>query len=270
MKGWLNRVHDRYGSWSSVETLDLRATDTLLNWGTISMLMNYYGHMVESIKSGKTPNTGIWTFACQFKSVRNLRNFIQDREPVSLVCDDRNMFIGPDDPESTRKRDDEFFFTIVVGKGSTIQHKLISRVPKEFDKFVTGELRSFVQRRIDQRREDAERRLGKQQQTIMSEHSALKEMRGECNVCSETKGASRCAGCGRVFYCGKEHQKLDWPSHKVACKLMRGYRQGKNVDEVAREENISDVDRLLSQAGASLEQMSLQDGSQATVLQFRR
>lgn len=92
MHGWLNRKYDKYGSRSSVETLDLRATDTLLNWATMSVLLNYYGHMVESLKSGKTPHTGIWTFACQFKSVRNLRNFLQDREPVSLVCHDRNMF----------------------------------------------------------------------------------------------------------------------------------------------------------------------------------
>ena len=39
-----------------------------------------------------------------------------------------------------------------------------------------------------------------------------------CRVCKEVKNTFRCARCRIAFYCGKEHQAMDWPVHKVACK----------------------------------------------------
>lgn len=39
---------------------------------------------------------------------------------------------------------------------------------------------------------------------------------GECNVCKK-KCSSSCARCKKVFYCGSEHQKQDWKSHKLNC-----------------------------------------------------
>jgi len=31
----------------------------------------------------------------------------------------------------------------------------------------------------------------------------------------------RCKGCKNIFYCSKEHQELDWPNHKPACRELR-------------------------------------------------
>ena len=31
----------------------------------------------------------------------------------------------------------------------------------------------------------------------------------------------RCAACQQAFYCCREHQLADWPSHKAACKAAR-------------------------------------------------
>lgn len=43
---------------------------------------------------------------------------------------------------------------------------------------------------------------------------------GPCRVCDKTEKTFRCAGCKVVFYCGKEHQKEDWPLHKAICKKV--------------------------------------------------
>jgi hypothetical protein len=43
-----------------------------------------------------------------------------------------------------------------------------------------------------------------------------------CKVCG--KAGSLCKGCSTVAYCGKEHQKADWPRHKADCKKLRDGR----------------------------------------------
>lgn len=37
-----------------------------------------------------------------------------------------------------------------------------------------------------------------------------------CGVCG-TEAALVCGGCSSVFYCGKEHQKQHWGSHRKEC-----------------------------------------------------
>ncbi len=44
---------------------------------------------------------------------------------------------------------------------------------------------------------------------------------GKCNECG-APASKKCAGCGSVFYCSVEHQKEDWSSHKLFCKLHHG------------------------------------------------
>ena len=39
-----------------------------------------------------------------------------------------------------------------------------------------------------------------------------------CGVCGVVEGTKKCARCRVVAYCGREHQKLDWPVHKKACR----------------------------------------------------
>lgn len=39
-----------------------------------------------------------------------------------------------------------------------------------------------------------------------------------CKVCGKKEGVMRCSRCKTVGYCGKEHQAMDWKSHKRSCK----------------------------------------------------
>lgn len=39
-----------------------------------------------------------------------------------------------------------------------------------------------------------------------------------CRICGTAEKAFKCSRCKVAFYCGPEHQKLDWPVHKKACK----------------------------------------------------
>lgn len=42
-----------------------------------------------------------------------------------------------------------------------------------------------------------------------------------CQVCGKADKTMQCARCKGVAYCGKEHQKADWASHKKVCKSPR-------------------------------------------------
>ncbi|KAK7072639.1 hypothetical protein SK128_012616 [Halocaridina rubra] len=41
--------------------------------------------------------------------------------------------------------------------------------------------------------------------------------KGLCGVC-ESQAQQACGGCGLVYYCSKEHQRKDWPSHRQECQ----------------------------------------------------
>ncbi|KAF1811650.1 hypothetical protein P152DRAFT_47717 [Eremomyces bilateralis CBS 781.70] len=43
-----------------------------------------------------------------------------------------------------------------------------------------------------------------------------------CRICGKTEGTMRCGRCKVVAYCGKEHQKRDWNTHKRACVSKEG------------------------------------------------
>ncbi|KAH6982382.1 hypothetical protein EDB80DRAFT_736498 [Ilyonectria destructans] len=38
-----------------------------------------------------------------------------------------------------------------------------------------------------------------------------------CKVCAKAEGVKKCGRCRAVAYCGREHQKQDWPIHKPGC-----------------------------------------------------
>jgi hypothetical protein len=46
-----------------------------------------------------------------------------------------------------------------------------------------------------------------------------------CRVCKKVGNTLRCSRCNTAFYCGREHQKMDWPLHKAACKLITSGNQ---------------------------------------------
>ncbi|KAL2070004.1 hypothetical protein VTL71DRAFT_14684 [Oculimacula yallundae] len=39
-----------------------------------------------------------------------------------------------------------------------------------------------------------------------------------CAVCKKTEGTFKCSRCKVTFYCGREHQKVDWKVHKKVCR----------------------------------------------------
>lgn len=46
----------------------------------------------------------------------------------------------------------------------------------------------------------------------------------ECEVCESRSTLLRCGGCQVVFYCGGDHQKLDWDRHKDHCLPLKKVR----------------------------------------------
>ncbi len=62
--------------------------------------------------------------------------------------------------------------------------------------------------------------LAAQQKEMKAEEEEGKsfdDAKMECAVRGK-EGAKRCAGCGRVGYCGKECQSEGWKAHKRDCK----------------------------------------------------
>lgn len=43
----------------------------------------------------------------------------------------------------------------------------------------------------------------------------------ECPICHQRESLLRCSMCKTRWYCGPEHQKMDWPRHKRECKELR-------------------------------------------------
>jgi hypothetical protein len=62
----------------------------------------------------------------------------------------------------------------------------------------------------------------------MEEHfpSMIKK---HCEVCKKTDGLSLCGGCFAYYYCGRDHQTSDRPTHKNTCNTIKGSKT--RVDE---------------------------------------
>ncbi|NP_001229486.1 uncharacterized protein LOC724300 isoform X1 [Apis mellifera] len=43
------------------------------------------------------------------------------------------------------------------------------------------------------------------------------QMKGICPICNQ-RATLKCSGCKQQFYCKKEHQRMDWPRHKLTCQ----------------------------------------------------
>ncbi len=57
-----------------------------------------------------------------------------------------------------------------------------------------------------------------------------------CGVCGKTGDVQVCTGCEEVYYCGRECQLKDWPTHKVRCKQMQARRKAEAELQRRREE----------------------------------
>lgn len=68
-----------------------------------------------------------------------------------------------------------------------------------------------------------------------------------CANCQSTHNTKPCAGCLGVYYCSRECQAQDWPSHKSLCRRIQRERGGKTGDEVAESEGYFKIDRFISE-----------------------
>lgn len=51
----------------------------------------------------------------------------------------------------------------------------------------------------------------------MNEENSIES--GNCAVC-KVSAIRKCTACKSVFYCGVDHQKQHWKSHKIDCQRM--------------------------------------------------
>jgi len=52
------------------------------------------------------------------------------------------------------------------------------------------------------------------------------------SVCSCIIPLMVCTGCKSIHYCGKDHQKEDWPNHKELCKCVKATEETGFVKQV--------------------------------------
>ncbi|XP_043466970.1 putative protein MSS51 homolog, mitochondrial [Leptopilina heterotoma] len=56
-----------------------------------------------------------------------------------------------------------------------------------------------------------------------------------CHICrcyGENVDLKRCSACNMISYCGKEHQKQDWPNHKQFCRVLCEIKKERKVDNL--------------------------------------
>jgi hypothetical protein len=54
----------------------------------------------------------------------------------------------------------------------------------------------------------------------------------QCAICKTETGLNSCKSCLVVFYCGRDHQKEDWATHKRFCKHAKMTRESKLVGNI--------------------------------------
>jgi uncharacterized C2H2 Zn-finger protein len=86
-----------------------------------------------------------------------------------------------------------------------------------------------------------------QQQTTTATGCAIKT--SGCVVCGRDDRLLRCSRCKSVFYCTKEHQKLDWKRHKRLCPRLS--------DCMSLEEDIQDGEHALPGSNRGRSNISL-------------
>ncbi|KAK4196778.1 hypothetical protein QBC40DRAFT_268203 [Triangularia verruculosa] len=52
-----------------------------------------------------------------------------------------------------------------------------------------------------------------------------------CEICHQTDSLMRCSGCSVYYYCNRDHQTKDWPTHKPTCKQISAKRKGVQAEE---------------------------------------
>ncbi|KAL2105707.1 hypothetical protein VUR80DRAFT_7867 [Thermomyces stellatus] len=67
-------------------------------------------------------------------------------------------------------------------------------------------------------------------------------MSSRCEVCGSKARLLRCSGCRAVFYCGRDHQSVDRPSHKRGCAAVKHARDVFEREEQAIRNSVDTAD----------------------------
>jgi hypothetical protein len=87
----------------------------------------------------------------------------------------------------------------------------------ECDMKTRQQVQSFIMNDMAQMAETSPKTASARQGYVSMEKTT--ELR-ICKVCQKAENTKKCTRCGVAFYCGKEHQAADWPSHKKFCKKV--------------------------------------------------
>lgn len=77
--------------------------------------------------------------------------------------------------------------------------------------------------------------IAKQALSLNFDKPEVKEPKFLCRVCKKPS-LNFCSNCEDVFYCGHDHQAIDWPTHKRECLNSAKYLQSR--DAFDRKKNI--------------------------------
>lgn len=69
-----------------------------------------------------------------------------------------------------------------------------------------------------------------------------------CEICGRQDQVHRCTGCRAVFYCGKDHQSSDRPSHRRGCAAVQHARDVFEREDRAMRDLGGPVDQLMNAA----------------------
>ena len=53
-----------------------------------------------------------------------------------------------------------------------------------------------------------------------------------CSVSGTTEHLLRCDKCKSVFYCSTQHQHIDWPAHKLECRLLAKQKNNSRMQQL--------------------------------------
>ena len=216
--------------------------ELLLGWATQNMIKLYHSKMVDGIRDGKMPQNGAWSFTSQVSSITQLINYLNEKVTIPLlICADSNVV---DQEEFRKLKSNEFLFMMLIKKGDDILHEYVTRVPqKAFGKggVVDHKTRQiYIDGHAYSRQKDT--LIGNNDCRVMSNKEAFSGIDRKCLVCGSKEDLRLCGQCNRVYYCGPDHQKLDWKQHRISCLHQAGIRKGVSVKQTSSKNGFSELD----------------------------
>ena len=72
-----------------------------------------------------------------------------------------------------------------------------------------------------------------------------------CKVC-QRPSLTFCSNCEEVFYCSRDHQAIDWPTHKLACLNSVKYLQSRDAFDRKKNIRVEQIRPLDNESNAAI------------------